>query len=137
MKYTVNYTNEVNIERVEIEYYPNEDYSFYDDMFFYFDKPLMWVNSKGELMSVKNLQISSLMYFEEDSDEDWGDDDWSEAAYYVDGIIRKLLSNDITYDEIKDLIIYYKEERIKDIPDKTIVDGLVKMIKIAMIDFAL
>ena len=135
MKFNINFSGEVNIENVDIEYFPTEEYNYYDDMFINFDSCLYWVDKKTKkLMSSKHIQISTNIY--DYSIFDTVDN--FHAPTYVNNIIVGLLDGTITDDEIKNIIILYNGGRdylIRDISDDNIVNDLIKMIRKAMIEY--
>ena len=139
MKFKVNLEYECNIEEVVV--YPVDEY---DDEFEYgikysylelvFNNEFVWVDSYNHLQTMRYIRI------EADEDERYvpcDDEDYIKSRKKIDILIDKLLTNEITDEEMLKLplgYMSYASFTINDIPDEKTKKDLIKMIRFAMID---
>jgi len=139
MKVKVNLEYECNIEEVVV--YPVNEY---DDKFefgikyFYlelvFNNEFVWVDLHNCLQTVIYIRIEA---DEGNSHIPYDDKDYIKSCKEVDMLIDKLLTNEITDEEMLKLplgCMNYARFTINDIPDEKTKKDLIKMIRVAMID---
>ena len=116
---------EVNIEKIKVY----QVRGFYDSLYIDFDAPLHFFIKTDKVISASQIIITRNQYY---------------CHYHsvkdLHELIKKLLNNSITDEEMSNITIYEDPEgfysySIDDIADETIKKDLIEMIRVAMIDY--
>lgn len=139
MKVKVNLEYECNIEEVVV--YPVDEccdefecgikYSYLELVF---SNEFVWIDSCNHLQTVRYIRIEA---DEVDRYVPCEDEDYIKNCKEIDTLIDKLLTGEITDEEMLKLplgYMSYASFTINDIPDEKTRKDLIKMIRVAMID---